>query len=352
MDRKPHKPSTNGHTLPSFDLVKGAAIGRWADIAQQVFGLSAAFLTGEHTECPKCGGKDRFRVFDDFAETGGAICNKCGRDLGDGFKLGDWYCGTPKAETLAQVATFLGVTANGSQSYSRSSADPAEHLAWQPWNDALAGLWCLSKPPIIPAALRRCGAKLARYREKYTVIALPVWGEKLTAAAPVGWCIYNITGGTLPKWEKSKKGDGWTVAEWLKVKLTFGSQPGIMGPVDEIEQASTLFKLEGPSDLLSFYSIDRLSTAHVAITNANGAGEKPSEWMLELFTHKAAYVVHDADTPGQNGAIGYTDSSGKSCPGWCNWIAGHASEVWNVVLPFEVEATHGKDLRDRLGEML
>lgn len=340
----PRKPHTNGSSLPSFDLVKGAAIGRWADIAQQVFGLSSAFLTGEHTECPKCGGKDRFRVFDDFAQTGGAICNQCARDLGDGFKLGDWFLGTPKAETLAQVATFLGVTANGSQSHSRLSADPAEHLAWLPWNEALVGLWCLSKPPIIPAALRRCGAKLARYRDKYTVIALPVWGEKLTAAAPVGWCIYNITGGTLPKFTKIA-GDKPKI-EQVKVKLTYGTRQGLIGPLDELAAASHVWKLEGPSDLLAWLSLDNIATGHIAVTNSSGAGEHPLQWIVSLFAGKIVYTLHDADLPGEKGSTGWTDERGSWHPGWASEGARHASESRLVKLPYAVAADHGRDLRD------
>lgn len=37
----------------------------------------------KHQPCPICGGKDRFRLFPDWQETGGAICNQC--KAGNGF---------------------------------------------------------------------------------------------------------------------------------------------------------------------------------------------------------------------------------------------------------------------------
>lgn len=58
-------------------------VGRWAD-ALRSYGLTEKQLGGKHTECPICGGKDRFR-FDDKEGSGSYYCNGCG--AGDGFKL-------------------------------------------------------------------------------------------------------------------------------------------------------------------------------------------------------------------------------------------------------------------------
>jgi len=46
--------------------------------------MDPSFLTGKHTACPICGGKDRFR-FTDWHSKGAFICNQCGS--GDGFDL-------------------------------------------------------------------------------------------------------------------------------------------------------------------------------------------------------------------------------------------------------------------------
>ncbi len=329
MARKPSK-NGNSHTLITFDYVKGVARGRWAEIATQVFGIPPEYLTGQQMGCPKCGssgaGSNRWRVFNDFAQIGGAICNQCGRNLGDGFKVGDWFTGWEKQETLAKVAEFLGIAGAGTGSINGSrrkpSADPAADLIFEPFNPALVALWCARKSPITPTALERCHARQARYRNQYTVIAVPVYGPELLAAPPVGWAVYNIAGGKLPKWEKNKDTGKWEIVDWLKVKLTFGSQPGLMGPVEDIAIANNVWKLEGPSDLLGFYSLTDIPTGHVGITNANGAGERPQRWMLELLRGKPiAYSLHDADQPGQKGAIGYDSPDGKHHPGWAERAA-------------------------------
>lgn len=56
------------------------AVGRWRSILPEL-GVSTKYLTGKHTECPCCGGKDRFR-FDDKAGKGTYFCNGCGAGTG------------------------------------------------------------------------------------------------------------------------------------------------------------------------------------------------------------------------------------------------------------------------------
>lgn len=63
--------------------VREAATGRWPGILVAL-GVDAAFLTGKHTACPVCGGKDRFR-FDDKDGRGTFFCSNC--RAGDGFSL-------------------------------------------------------------------------------------------------------------------------------------------------------------------------------------------------------------------------------------------------------------------------
>lgn len=44
-------------------------------------------LNTRHQPCPACGGKDRFRLFRDWPETGGSICNQCGSCDGIGLLM-------------------------------------------------------------------------------------------------------------------------------------------------------------------------------------------------------------------------------------------------------------------------
>ncbi len=65
--------------------------GRWRGILMQL-GIGAEFLAGKHTHCPKCAGKDRFRPFSDFDETGGVICSQChSQKNGDGLSTVMWW---------------------------------------------------------------------------------------------------------------------------------------------------------------------------------------------------------------------------------------------------------------------
>lgn len=74
-------------------------VGRWAD-ALSGYGLTDKQLSGKHTECPICGGKDRFR-FDDKAGSGSYYCNGCG--AGDGFKLAMAITGLGFKELAAEL---------------------------------------------------------------------------------------------------------------------------------------------------------------------------------------------------------------------------------------------------------
>ena len=86
------------------DAVKAAANSHWPEIIGNIGGVERKYLDGKHHLCPKCGGTDRFRVFDDFPKTGGAICDRfgSGKNGGNGrrfygshldSRLGFWRTG-------------------------------------------------------------------------------------------------------------------------------------------------------------------------------------------------------------------------------------------------------------------
>jgi P4 family phage/plasmid primase-like protien len=342
-----------------IDFIRSAARGRAVDILSRLGGLPSAILDGRHHPCPKCGGTDRFRLLD--TEAGAIFCNQCANGgIGDVFASLEWVLNKKFADVLPLVADYLGIEPDDSASYSSNGhahADPAEHLTFQPWDEAselLTAYWCLTKPPITVAAIRAVGGQLARYRGQYTVIALPVHGESLDKTKPVGWCLYNVTGGPLPKWSRRKSADDQpSVPEWVKVKLTHGSQPGIIADLSRLQSAVSVdaWKLEGPTDLLAFLTLPDLPADSIALTNANGSKENPPVWVLNLFTGHRASVLHDADKPGQAGSLGWTDQrSGRRHNGWAPSIATTAAECRNVSLPYPIAPDHGKDLRDYLTE--
>ena len=90
------------------DEVLNAAKGRAVDILRDVAGIPADILDGDHHPCPKCGGKDRFRLID--RDRGAVYCNQCfNRKNGDFLAAVMWFKEITFPETLGQVAEYLGL---------------------------------------------------------------------------------------------------------------------------------------------------------------------------------------------------------------------------------------------------
>lgn len=313
MGKKP--PSIIGQV----DAIRAAASTRWPEILSTVGNVSREILDGKHHPCPKCGGKDRFRFLDEQA--GALFCNGCfNTKNGDGFAAIQWLLGCDFKKSLRLVADYVGVQAH-------KEIDPAEQLSWRDWNDALILRWCeLHKRGVKPEAIKACGGRIARYLDQHIVVAFPIWGKEQDV---VGWCVYPLSGGKLPKYAKHSS------VEWLKVKVTYGSKPGLIGPIDQVTTATTIWKLEGPSDVLAFLSLPERPTDAIAITNSNGTLQIPIPWMLHPWEGKAGPVLHDADKPGEEGGNR-----------WAEAIATVATECRRYRLPYQIVDSHGPDLRD------
>jgi len=93
--------------------VKSLTAGRCGEIVQTLAPHLAPMIERgrRHGPCPLCGGKDRARCFDDFDETGGAICNQC-RGGSDIFAVLEWANGWTFQESVNAVANHLGVDGN------------------------------------------------------------------------------------------------------------------------------------------------------------------------------------------------------------------------------------------------
>ena len=164
------------------DNVRREAEGRWLEILTDVAGIPADLLDGRHHPCPRCGGTDRFRLVDETA--GAVLCNQCFKTRnGDGFAATQWMRGGKFMQAVALVANHLGMEGWEDKSAPKKRKLAEEHLKWLPWNPMLVQYWCLRKLPITVEALEKIGAKYAQYLFDYTVIAIPVWGEKLNQGA-------------------------------------------------------------------------------------------------------------------------------------------------------------------------
>lgn len=322
--------------MPRYDIkaIKSAAAGRWPEIFAAVASVDPGLFDGLHHPCPKCGGTDRFRFID--PEAGAAICNQCFTTKnGDGLAVIQWLNGCDFNGAVKPVADYLGIKPEKG----KKKASPDEYLEFLPWNSTLVGLWCLKKKPIKPEAVEAVGARLARYRGEYTVVAIPIWGPSLREADPVGWVLYRTDGGDLPRGPRGN-------IEWVKVLLAPGSDQGIITAGMPDKPSSLLWKTEGPTDLLALLSMMPADEPSFAFTTGSGTTEKPLDWIVKLCEGHRVMVVHDADEPGQNGATWLNQRDGRRRPGWCPTLAESAQRVVNVRLPFPIEKTHGPDIRD------
>ncbi len=328
--------------------VKTTANNRWIDILTSLTSIDSQILDGANHPCPKCGGSDRFRMIDKAA--GALLCNQCFNSKnGDGIAAVQWLLDCDFKTALSKIGDHLGLKQRPKKSTAlintgKREIDPAGCLKFITWNKQLANLWCLKKKPITEAALLKLGAKQAIYSyhfENFKVIAIPT--TQPGSEHPVGWTLYNITGGTLPR-KVGKKTDQ------VKVKLTYGSKSGIIGRIDP--DSTVVWKTEGPTDLLALLSLD-LPAGVSVFCNANGAKEDPHKnfnWLPELLKGKESFVVHDCDEPGQQGATTIPQNDGSERIGWAPFLATGGSVVRNVLLPYPIAPTKGKDLRDWIAE--
>jgi putative DNA primase/helicase len=86
-----------------FESARDIANGKWSGILGKW--LDERALSGKHTACPLCGGKDRWR-FDDKGGNGTWICNRCG--AGDGLHLLMHLGGMEFKEAAAYVGQMAG----------------------------------------------------------------------------------------------------------------------------------------------------------------------------------------------------------------------------------------------------
>lgn len=109
---------------------------------------------------------------------------------------------------------------------------------------------------------------------------------------------------------------------------------------------ATIFKTEGPTDLLALISLG-LNEGESACCNVHGCKEDPAKipWLSSIFEGQDVVVIHDADKDGQDGAT----QVGQR-PGWAKHLAGFSASCRNVQLPYPIAPSKGKDLRDWISE--
>jgi len=155
--------TANGHAT-SIPLLKTKMVGRWRPTIQHLTGMPLESMNGDHGPCPQCGGIDRFRVFDDFDDTGGAICNQCHPDKNaDGVATVAWMLGISQGEAANLIADHIGMAP-------LHSSEPIG-------DDDFMSRVCVPKRMPIESA-KRYGAHVA-FRGNLRVVRLPMCGPDL-----------------------------------------------------------------------------------------------------------------------------------------------------------------------------
>ena len=325
------------------NVVKARAAGHWAHVVRSLCSVDPEVLNGRKQPCPKCGGHDRFRVFDDFNATGGFICNQCKNETnGDGLALVQWLNGWTFEETVDKVGELL------------TSADPPaavperrkdtrtledkwrRRVLGESARHAIIAQWCGYRRPTDPTAAIQTGAQLGCWpanRHSQDVVVFP--GKLSAAGDNVAYLMYREDGDDFPATDYHSK---------RKTHLVAGSRNSwvAIGGWDRVAAAAVVVRVEGIPDGLALLPILPANWAVVSPTCGAGWSSDPKRQLpLDLFDGRVCVIAGDADTPGQDGLKKMAAAVRKR---------GESRGVWEAVLPYEVAATSGPDLRDWLAE--
>ncbi|OYW14566.1 MAG: hypothetical protein B7Z55_15615, partial [Planctomycetales bacterium 12-60-4] len=159
--------------------IKRQAAGRWAEILASVAGIDRELLDSQHHPCPKCGGRDRFRLID--SDAGAVYCNQCFSDKnGDGLAAVQWMLGIDFPTALKLVGEYLNVSpaSSGSghavapkpkESEQVSSALPDQFdIIRDELQADLLQMFAASKPPITADAAKAAGGIAVNWPKRFT----------------------------------------------------------------------------------------------------------------------------------------------------------------------------------------
>jgi hypothetical protein len=279
----------NGHI--DIAALKAACAGRWREILSAIGGIPDDHLDGRHHPCPRCGGTDRFRAFDDADQTGGLICNQCHTDGGDGIASLRWALGLDFGETVKLLADHVGLRSSNGQA---KKLDPLELLA--------------RDKRVSVDSLIRYGARVDGRN-----VVFPVYG---------------------PDGLQCSSFRLWAAAKGL---FESGKPAGLFFPHTEAgdvrlpQHGETWFLVEGVKDASALEGLGYLACG----LNTSLLAQK----FVALFRGVHVCLIPDRDAAGEKGA---KDTAAR--------LRGVAASVRLAVLPAEYSETGGADVRDVLAK--
>ena len=341
------------------EQVKSAAVGRELEQLEYVAHIDRELLDGKPHPCPKCGGKDRFRLID--AKAGAVYCNQCfSSGNGDFLSAIMHFRGISFPQALEECGYRLGLThslggnGNGNgrprrngtapQAATPARKDDPSGLAFDQLNlqeetfvvRQYAGFWAKHKAGLQADQILRCRPKAGTWpcrapqQHQQQVLVVPGFRPddwtKQTAAL-----LYRIDGQPFPAFGQLGE---------RKVHLLKNSDDSlaVVGSVEEFLQADSVWLCAGLPDAIAISPF--LPPGSIACTNTHGEGTFAEE-LVPAFTCKNVNLVMDTDETGEKGA---RIRAGKLYP--------VAQSVRVVALPINVMGEAGeqdrglKDIRD------
>jgi len=291
------------------ETLKQSANGRWPEILSALGGINPGLLDGKHHPCPKCGGRDRFRMID--AEAGALFCNQCFAEKnGDGLAALMWLRGWSFSEALQQVADHLGLNGHHKALEAPRAARQCKPTGrvYPTARDALADL------------RKRHGRETAR------------WVYHNAQGEPVGLAVrWNLADGKTIR-PIAKYPDGWRVGAMPEPRPLY-RLPELLAA----DRSALVLVCEGEKAADAVAELGLIGT-----TSAGGAkAAKQSDW--KPLAGRTVWVIPDHDDAG--------DQYAQDVARLCHAAGAKAVKVldWSNILPGR-RLPGGYDLADAVAE--